>query len=113
MDCFAQAFADTKDELKFLVLSKSAVTTTATKNTLDQVSAKVDKVIAFLEKMSPEERKVIEAVQQRSEAAVIEVKKPRCRYNRNTHFFHRRTKNLYAALHQNWDRRSTLIFAKT
>lgn len=74
LDSFAQAFADMKDELKFLVLSKSAVTTTAMKGTLDQVSAKVDKVIAFLEKMSPEEKKVVESIQQRGLAAVIEVR---------------------------------------
>ncbi|KZP29523.1 hypothetical protein FIBSPDRAFT_193959 [Athelia psychrophila] len=75
LDDFAQTFADTKDELKFLVLSKSAVTTMGMKSTLNQVSAKVDKVIAFLEKMSPEEKKAAEAVQQRGVAAVIEDEK--------------------------------------
>lgn len=43
------------------------------KGTLDKVSAKVDKVIAFLEKTSPEEKRAIEAVEQRGAAAVVMV----------------------------------------
>ena len=74
LDDFAQAFAGLKEDLKFLILSKSAATTSAMKSTLDQVSAKVDKVVAFLEKLSPEEKRVVDAVQQRGEAAVLEVR---------------------------------------
>ncbi|KAF7980229.1 hypothetical protein HWV62_39349 [Athelia sp. TMB] len=72
LDDFAQAFSGLKDDLRFLVLSKSAATTTDIKDTLDRVSVKVDKVVAFLDKLSPEEKRVVDAVQQRGEAAVFE-----------------------------------------
>lgn len=73
LDDFAQAFSDQKSELQFLVIQKSAANTTAMKGTLDNVSKKMDKLVAFLERMSPEEQTTADLVERRGEAAVVDV----------------------------------------
>jgi hypothetical protein len=70
---YAQAFADQKKELEFLVNQKSASTIVAMKGTVDGVSTKLDKLLDFIQKKSPEEQKAAEMVERRGgEAAVME-----------------------------------------
>lgn len=93
--------------MQFLVIQKSAAAVTAIKGTVDGVSKKVDKLIEFLDKMSPEEKKAADMVERRGgEAAVIEVSK-RTRFYKTTSNSqkHYRTKNFSLGSLRKWERR--------
>ena len=73
---FAKTFTDEKSELQFLITQKSAATVTAMKGNLDGVSKKMDRLVEFLEKKSPDEQKAMDIVARNGgEAAVIGVSK--------------------------------------
>lgn len=71
---FAKTFTDQKSELQFLITQKSAATVTAMKGSLDSMTKKMDKLVQFLDKKSPDEQKVADMVASHGgEAAVVGV----------------------------------------
>jgi hypothetical protein len=60
---YAQRFSDQKSELQFLITQKSAVTVTQMQITLDNVSAKVDKIIGFLDTRSSKEEAAMRMIE--------------------------------------------------
>jgi hypothetical protein len=71
---FAKNFTDQKSELQFLITQKSAATVTAMKGSLDSMTKKMDKLVQFLDKKSPDEQKVADMVASHGgEAAVVGV----------------------------------------
>ena len=55
---FAASFTGQKKELHFLTMQKTAVTTVQMSGNLDNVAAKVDKIVAFLDVQTTKEKEV-------------------------------------------------------
>lgn len=73
---FAQNFTDQKGELQFLITQKSAAAVTAMKGSLDSMTKKMDKLVQFLDKKSPDEQKVADMIASHGgEATVVGVRK--------------------------------------
>lgn len=71
---FAQAFTDQKAELQFLIQQKTAVTTSQIKVDIEDVSQKVDKLVAYLNTKTAKEKEITAMVDRRGgEEAVLNV----------------------------------------
>jgi hypothetical protein len=86
---FAQNFTDQKGELQFLITQKSAAAVTAMKGSLDSMTKKMDKLVQFLDKKSPDEQKVADMIASHGgEATVVGVRKTSWQSATDTHIFY-------------------------
>ena len=70
---YAKSFTDQKSDLQFLVIQKSAVTVTAMKGSVDEMSKRMDQLVQFLERKSLQEQKVADIVDRNGPATVVNV----------------------------------------